>query len=238
MTHGLRAILVATMALACSANERGDTPRLATDSVQVPSRKPRVSPSAPADSAVYRSVARVDSLPYGGEPGDAGSLVIFSDSTTLHVPIREAKLLLELPVPGRASWLLLSGVECWDCDANIALWPFRAVPGRQTPRPVGFVYPGEATEAGLEEAGLENTPHFRSRLFLGQCVDARTVSAVWLEEVLRPDSARTRRVRILEASPTLSDRVLPWTGAFEARVFTHVAAGRCREVPPLDQIVV
>jgi hypothetical protein len=235
MTHGLRAILVATMALACRANERGDTPRLATDSVQVPSHRPRVSPSAPADSAVYRSVARVDSLPFdphNGEPGDAGSVVIFSDSTTLHVPIREATLLLELPVPGRASWLLLSGVECSECDANIALWPFRAVPGRQTPRPAGFDYPGEMTEAGLE-----NMPHFRSRLFLGQCVDARTVSAVWLEEVLRPDSARTRRVRILEASPTLADRVLPWTGAFEARVFAHVAAGRCREVPPLDQFV-
>ena len=232
MTHGLRAILVVTMALACSANERGDTPRLATDSVQVPSRRPRVSPSAPADSAVFRSVTRVDSLPYGGELGDAGSLVIFSDSTTLQVPIREAKLLLELPVPGRASWLLLSGVECTECDANMALWPFRAVPGRQTPLPLGFAYPGEMTEAGLE-----NTPYFRSRLFLGQCVDARTVSAVWLEEVLQPDSARTRRVRILEASPTLADRVLPWTGAFEARVFAHVAAGRCREVPPLDQSV-
>ena len=174
----------------------------------------------------------MDSLPYGGELGDAGSLVIFSDSTTLQVPIREAKLLLELPVPGRASWLLLSGVECTECDANMALWPFRAVPGRQTPLPLGFAYPGEMTEAGLE-----NTPYFRSRLFLGQCVDARTVSAVWLEEVLQPDSARTRRVRILEASPTLADRVLPWTGAFEARVFAHVAAGRCREVPPLDQSV-
>jgi len=232
MTHGLRVILVATMALACSANERGDTPRLATDSVQAPSRRPRVSPSAPADSAVYRSVTRVDSLPYNGEPGDARSLVIFSDSTTLHVPIGEAKLLLELPVPGRASWLLLSGVECSECDANIALWPFRAVPGRQTPRPLGFAYPGE-----MIEAGLANTPYFRSRLFLGQCVDARTASAVWLEEVLQPDSARTRRVRILEASPTLADRVLPWTGEFEARVLAHVAAGRCREVPPLDQFV-
>lgn len=232
LQHALRTLLLATLALACSANERSDTPSLPADTLQAPSLGARANPAAAADTTVYRSVTRLDSLPPNGEPGDARSIVTFSDSTTLEVPIREATLLLGLPVPGQASWLLLSGVECSECDANLSIWAFRAIPGRQIARPLGFAFPGE-----MFEAGDESTPYFRSRLFLGQCSDDTTTSAVWLEEVLRPDSARARRIRILEATPTLADRVVPWTTEFEARLLAHVVAGRCREVTAVKQFV-
>jgi len=232
MKHALPTLMFAALASACSASERSEASKSAVDSVTATNLAMRFDSTATLDTAVHRAVARVDSIPHNGVPGDARSLVTFADSTTLEVPIRGAELLFELPVPGRASWLLLTGTECSECDANFAVWVFRGVPGRVAKVQLGFAYPGEMIEAGLESA-----PYFRSRLFLGKCLDDTRDAAVWLEEVLQPDSARARRVRVLEATPTLDDRVLPWTADTEARVLARVAGGGCREVPPEEQYV-
>ena len=223
MKHRLPATLLTALLVACGASEQAGVPSdLAS----------RFDSTASPDTAVYRAIAHVDTIPHNGEPGDARSQVTFADSTSLEIPIRGAKLLLELPVQGRASWLLLSGAECSECDANIAVWVFRAIPGRLTKLQLGFAYPGEMTEAGLD-----TTPYFRSRLFLGACLDTAVPAAVWLEEILQPDSARTRRVRVLDAAPTLGERVLAWTEETEARIRSSVSAGSCREVTPIEQFV-
>lgn len=185
-----------------------------------------------ADTTTYRAVVRLDSLPHNGQPGDARSLVTFADAATLEVPIRGAAVLFELPVAGRASWLMAAGVECSECDANTTIWVFRASPGSLRTLPLSFPHPGALTQAGTATA-----PYFRSRLYVGRCLDERRSAAVWFEEVLQPESARSRRLRVLEAVPRLTDRVLPWTPDADARVRAHVAAGRCREIPPEDQFV-
>jgi hypothetical protein len=232
MKHALPAVALTALVLGCTGSEPSETPRPPLDAAVATNLAHRFDSLATPDTAIYRAVARIDSVPHSGLPGDARSLVTFADSTTLEVPIRGAELLGELPVPGRASWLLLSGTECSECDANVTVWVFRATPGRIERVQLGFAFPGE-----MIEAGIESLPYFRSRLFLGQCLEDANDAAVWLEEVLQPDSARTRRVRVLVATPTLSDRVLPWTEDTESRLLARVAAGRCREVPPQEQYV-
>jgi hypothetical protein len=157
----------------------------------------RPSDELRGDTLAVRTVARVDSVPQSG-PGDARSRIVFSDSTSLEVPFRDAQLVLELPVPGASPWLLVAGVECSDCDAITTLWFFRAQSGVMRRAPFGYSYPGEMTEAGEEES----TPYFRSRLFVGACGESTEPVAIWLEEELAPEQPPVRRARVLRAVPT------------------------------------
>lgn len=232
MNRRLGILLVAVTVAGCKADAGRASPPVANDAPAAAGIAARPDSPAAPDSTVYRAVAHIDSLPENGQPGDARSLVTFADSSTLEIPIRGAELVVQLPVAGRASWLLIAGTECSQCDANVTVWLFRGVPGRVAKLQPGFPYPGSMTEAGNATA-----PYFRSRLFVGACLDATDDVAVWVEHVLKPDSARTRQLRVLASTPTLADRVLPWTAEAERRLRARVSAGRCREVPPLDQFV-
>ncbi len=232
MKQTLAALLLAVAGVGCRADDRLPSPPVIAGAPADADAGARPDAGALPDTAVSRAVAHIDSLPHNEQPGDARSLVTFTDSTTLEIPIREAELLGQLPVAGRASWLLIAGTECSQCDANVTVWLFRGVPGRVVKLQPGLPYPGSMTEAGNA-----TTPYFRSRLFVGACLDADDDVAVWMEEVLKPDTARARRIRVLASTPALADRELPWTAGAERRLNARVSAGRCREVPPIDQLV-
>jgi len=232
ITYRLGALLLASVVAGCRADERHASPSVAASTSVSPDAANGSDSGVLPDSSVLRTVAHIDSLPHNGQPGDARSLVTFTDSSTLEIPVRDAELLGQLPLVGQASWLLIAGTECSQCDANVTVWLFRGVPGRVAKLQPGFPYPGSMTEAGNA-----TTPYFRSRLFVGACLDTADEVAVWSEELLKPDSARTRRIRVLASSPTLAHRELPWSAEAERRLIARVSAGRCREVPPLDQFV-
>ena len=178
-------------------------------------------------------VVRIDSLPPDGTPGDARSRLVFSSGAVAEIPIRDATLVASLPAPPEADWLLVSGVECSECDAPLMLWVFRAVPGTVTARGLHFSYPGVL----FEPAATDPLPTFRSRLLVGACLNSGESVAVWLEETLRPGHTANRTVRILEAAPQLEVRTVPWTEALVQRMEAQVGSGRCREVAPRDQII-
>ncbi|WKW16427.1 hypothetical protein [Pseudogemmatithrix spongiicola] len=185
-----------------------------------------------ADTLVHRVAVRADSIPHDGSPGHARSRIVFADSASLEVPVRHATLLATLPAAQGADWLLVAGTECSECDAPEVVWVFRGVPGSLSSRGVGFAFPGAHTEAGIDE-----TPYFRSRLFLGVCTADTSRTAVWFEETLQPDSARQHLVRILRSAPRLSDTTFAWSDAFETAVLSRVRSGSCREVPSRDQAI-
>jgi hypothetical protein len=182
-----------------------------------------------ANSLVRRIAVRADSLPHS-TPGEARSRIVFSDSSTLEVPLYHARLLDLLPAARGADWLIVSGVECSECDAPEAVWIFRGVPGALTRRGPVYVFPGTLTEAGLDD-----TPVFRSRLFLGACTADDVRSAVWFEQTLQPDSARRQIVRVVLGTPRLLETTYQWTARRESDVLSRVRTGRCREVEPKDQ---
>lgn len=178
-------------------------------------------------------LVRIESLAPNGTPGDARSRLVLSDGATAEIPIRDAALVAALPAGRGADWLLLSGVECSECDAPMMLWVFRAVPGTVATRGQSFEYPGTQFEPGENDP----QPTFRSRLFVGSCLDDKARVAVWLEETLRPADAAKRIVRILRATPELQVRTAPWTDAIVRGVEARVASRGCREVEPADQII-
>lgn len=178
-------------------------------------------------------LVRIDSLPSNGAPGDARSRLVLSDSTTAEIPIRDAALVVALPASRGADWLLLRGVECSECDASTMLWLFRAAPGVVATRGLSFEYPGTQFEPGADAPQA----NFRSRLFVGTCLEEPEVVAVWLEETLRPADEAKRMVRILRATPEPNVRTAPWTDALVRGVEARVASRRCREVAPEDQII-
>ena len=178
-------------------------------------------------------LVRIDSLPPNGAPGDARSRLVLSDGTTAEIPIRDAALVVALPASRGADWLLLRGVECSECDAPTMLWLFRAVPGVVTTRGLSFEYPGTQFEPGAAAP----QPNFRSRLFVGSCLEEQAVVAVWLEETLRPADEAKRVVRILRAAPEPNVRMVPYTDAVVRGIEARVASRGCREVAPEDQII-
>ena len=184
------------------------------------------------NKATSTNTVRVDSVPHDGEPGHARSRIVFADETTLEVLIHSARLLFALPAPRGPDWLLVSGVECSQCDAPEVVWIFRGVPGVLQRHSFAYLFPGALTEGGDDE-----TPYFRSRLFVGACADDGGPAAVWLEETLQPDSARSRVTRILRGTPTLYDTTLAWTDATERQLALRVQSGRCREITPRDQSI-
>lgn len=186
-----------------------------------------------ADLLTRRPAVRIDSLPDQLTPSAPGSRIVYStprsrivfaDSTTLTVPLAVARLQTSLPSDGGAEWLLVSGFECNSCDADPLIVVVRAAPGVTTRLGLAFPYPGT-----LLMDFEDPKPYFRSRFFIGRCVDEKTPVAVWLEEPLEgPDRRRT--VRILRSMPRLSDITLPWTDAMTRHLEERVQAGVCREV--------
>lgn len=183
-----------------------------------------------ADTLVRRSAVRADFLPHNGSAGDARSHIVFDDSSTLDVPVRHARLLDALPAERGPDWLLVAGAECSECDAPVVVWVFRGVPGTVSRQGLAFVFPGALTEAGVDE-----TPFFRSRLFLGECTSATTRTAVWFEETLQPDSAKRHIVRVLHGAPRLRDTTFAWTPTYQSDILARVQSGTCREVDPDNQ---
>jgi len=131
---------------------------------------------------------------------------------------------------GWTAFLVLSAIGCYDCDdmthIYIALVSDAGLQTDQTP----YSYPGAITP--LES----DTVVFRSRLFMGRCLNSPTELLLWFQDqrdswesgttrVPRPGSERHPRPRS-HATPVPS---------LEATV-RRVQSGHCRELPPRDQV--
>jgi hypothetical protein len=197
----------------------------------VPDRSPdQPPPGSPSDSLVLR----IESLAPDSSQLSPGSLIVLADSTELELPIHDARLVYALPATLGARWLLLRGHGCTACDAPLLVWAFRTPPQPITTRYRSFPFPGAWLSS--DDAGVDDKPYFRSRMFVGECLDDADPVAVWLEETLKPESDKAQEVRVLRGTPQLHDTTFAWSADIEKRIEERTSAGACREVPPRDQI--
>ncbi len=174
-----------------------------------------------------------DAGPYAGTPEVVEDSVLRFASGTVYAPrVYGLQFVGTMRDGGGGLLLVLAGAECWGCDAPLAVY-FRA-PDRPLPPPEGdtlavFGYPGPVR--GGESGTLLST----STLFYGECLEGRGPVAVQYatnhEESppgmlanLTDFSLGGWRDHDLVARPD------------SAGVLARVTAGRCREVPPAEQI--
>jgi hypothetical protein len=207
------------------------TASAAVSEVTAESRATDIAFGVPLGIAVH-SVPGADTTP------EVRSRLMLPD-TVLEIRIRDARVLTALPTEGGGYWLLISGTECRFCDAPETVWAFRTTPNPITALEHAFVFPGEflAFVDDDPDGDDELKPTFRSRLFVGRCLAEPESVAVWIEERLRPESARRHEIRILRAMPQLRDTVVSWSPELAGQIEERARGANCREIPPRDQVI-
>ena len=180
-------------------------------------------------TSIGGELVRIDSLAFPQFAGAAASRLVFEDSSSLLIPVRDVALLSRLDGVAPRHWLLVSGYACSECDAPIAVYAVRSSTGAYPGMPRGFPHPGEVAELG------SNEPFYRGRMFVGVCAPATASHVVWLEEVADSVGAWHRQARVLLARSELTDSVAEWTAELEAAVDAAVRRGRCREIAGINQ---
>lgn len=171
---------------------------------------------------------------YAGAPEVVGdSMLRFPGGAVYRPRVYGLQYLGTLRDAGGEPVLLLSGAECYECDAPKTL--FLRAPGRPLPPPeadtVGvFAYPGRVFDYADEKTLVES-----ATLFHGACLEGR--GPVVLQYVTHFDSASvtpSAYVTELAAGGLRDFEAVPRPDS--AAVLARVAAGRCREVPGEDQL--
>ena len=212
---------------------RGDTAAApawtAPTGMRVDSLVPR---PAGDESTIAQVLARIESLPPSPVPGEVRSRMVFTDGTSAIIPIGlAASVLTFTPTASRASYELVQGVECGECDAPMMIWVFRGVPGEVRQRGFALPYPGTHSEPGAQVS----VPVVRYRLFVGACLDRGPMVAIWLTETLQ--APMTRSLTVLQASDALYLDRASWSDDTVRALEADVARGGCREVPGMDQTI-
>lgn len=232
LNGSIQRCLVLLVVLACrtSPPDQDKYPFSVTDVVSLEFVDRQVPLPYRAEVRARRPAVRVEQIEGWTSAGDAASRIIFSDSSTLIVPIAHAKLLMSIPDQQGADWILVGGAQCAACDAPPIIGIFRGTPGVVTRLGLSFYYPGELQEIGDEQ------PFFRSRMFVGVCVDHTTPVAVWLEDKLPPTTDTRGVARILRAYPRLNQIAVERTDAVTRYIEARVKSGDCREIAPFYEV--
>jgi hypothetical protein len=199
---------------------------------RVDSLVPRSDGDTAMTAMTARVLARLESLPPSPVPGEVRSRMVFTDGASGIIPIGlAAPVFTFAPTESRASYELVQGVECGECDAPTMIWVFRGVPGEVRQRGLALPFPGTHSEPGAQDV----VPVVRHRLFVGACLDRGPVVAIWLTETLQ--APMTRSLTVLQASDALYLDRASWSDDTVRALEADVARGGCREVPGMDQTI-
>lgn len=159
------------------------------------------------------------------------SVIVFRNGKRFSTGVFVARLVGLLPRQDSVPLVVLAGYDCRACDAERDIYVASPVGGPITQSTkVGYFAPG----GGFGSDPSDTTPHYESRMFIGNCL-SDTTAITWFARI-RVDSASMRsNVRVIDVvdnRPRVRDLrpPLPDVGIAEGRV----AAGLCREVSPLE----
>ncbi len=151
----------------------------------------------------------------------------------VQLPLYAVTVLGTLRRENRPPLLVLSGTSCWDCDRRQALYVVAADADSIGPDLRSYVYPGAVRPSPTESD--DTMPVFRSRVFLGTCLDSLRKEVVWFES--ERDSTQRWRSKVFHVvasgDSARGEDVEPRPGIDS--VLTRVPAGGCRELAGVDQ---
>jgi hypothetical protein len=185
------------------------------------------APPAPAD------VPARDAGPYAGTPEVVGdSMLRFAGGAVYAPRVYGLKYVATTRDAGGAALLVLDGAECHACDAPRAVYfraPGRPLPPRESDTLAVYGYPGRVTD------GESGRPVAVSTLFFGECLAGRGPVALQYVTIFEdaPPGMLANLTEFTVGGFRDHDRV---ARPDSAGVLARVAAGRCREVPPAEQV--
>jgi hypothetical protein len=166
-----------------------------------------------------------DGAAASGDPSRPAGQIRLEDGTTLTVPLYMPTLHATIRDDRGSEWLLLSGVECSQCDAAEQLWLAPLARAQETGALRPYAYPGDLHPMGLEGGD----PSYRSRAFVGACLADRAPGLFLVEEQL--DSRAPRKgIRVVTPGATVVESALPWTQGAEDALVAAGSSSSCREI--------
>jgi hypothetical protein len=169
-------------------------------------------------------------------PTETPGVVYFVSGEEFETGLTDVQVLGSLPRHGDPPFLVLSGYGCNDCDINRNIYIHSPdagpVEGESQPR---YTYPGTLIEWEIPHPDGEILE--RSRAFIGTCTEHDSVVVLWITEIPGgggqwDQSADLVRV---EADSLRFERV-PEPLRVQSAAVEAVAAGSCREIPPIEQL--
>ena len=128
-------------------------------------------------------------------------------------------------------FLILSAMGCYYCDDMTHIYVALVSDPRLQADHTPYSYPGAVTP--LES----DTVVFRSRLFMGRCLNFPTDLLVWFQDQRDSSGVWHHSVyRVQVRSDTLIRGPLPAPAPSLEATLRRVRSGRCREIPPRDQV--
>jgi hypothetical protein len=195
--------------------------------------------------------AAIDPAPPDLDPYGA-KIITLRNGRTIRTAFNVDSFITALPRSSGIPFLVLRGAPCWGgCGAAPGLVIIRADTGALDSIPRFAPYPGVVRIVGDEDS---SPAVFRSRLFIGECLDSMDGGLVWFKST--PDSANTWVPSLLRVTvradtlewvdtdaPIADVRVIRehWREMRAARPDVRVALrrvrlGNCREVPGREQV--
>jgi hypothetical protein len=157
--------------------------------------------------------------------------IVFRNGHRLTPHLWSVSYLGQLPRGVRPPYLVLAAVGCYDCDDMTQIyiaWPGH---GQLQTDPKPYAYPGTITP--LES----DTATFRSRLFLGRCLEEPDTVLVWFQD--ERDSTKNWVHEVYGAriqADTIARGFLSAPVPTLSATLRRIRSGQCREIKARDQV--
>jgi hypothetical protein len=159
-----------------------------------------------------------------------GSKAVFTNGKTFDSHLVHSKFWGQLKAKGKAPYLVFTGRECSDCDAEISVFIHSPSDGAMPEPPPEYPHPGKLFY-------YENNELIREgRAFIGQCLPEGKEGVIWFEKNIDGRKS-TSRILIVQVNPSGSLKVTesPDNREWFENTATQTSIGLCREIPGINQ---
>lgn len=170
-------------------------------------------------------------------PEDEPGVVYFASGEQFVTGLTDVQVLGSLPRVTEPPFLVLAGYGCNDCDINRNIYIHSPdagpVEGELQPR---YSYPGTLIEWDTPEPDGEVLE--RTRVFMGVCTERESSEVVlWITELPGAGGQWDQSADLVRVeADSLRFEAVPEPLHAQSAALKAVAAGRCREIPPLEQL--
>ena len=157
--------------------------------------------------------------------------IVFRNGQRLTPELWAVAYVGQLPRTAGPPYLVLAAMGCYDCDDMTSIYVTLPSKGRLQTDQKGYYYPGAIRPL------QSDTVFFRSRLFLGRCLDRSTDALVWFQE--EKDSVGRWHHEVYQVKvekDTIQHGLLHGPLPQLPVTLARVRSGLCREIKGQNQV--
>lgn len=161
-----------------------------------------------------------------------GSKIFFDHKPPLETHLYELKILGQIKNDRLSPYLILSGVECTECDANTNLYIHNPADGAMQDESlqVSYPYPGKVYDYESNQLLASN------RVFLGKCFKSNKSSIIWYGFGINQKGIKQNFMQIARFSKKgITLKLLTKHIPKIQHILADVKKGQCKEIPGIVQ---